>query len=129
MLLIFLKTKSSSIEAKSTVISFTIEQEHEGQLAFLDALTRRNGTITIDVYRKPTHRYLDYHSHHDKKHKISTAVTLLHGAATLPNAEEGKTRETKHVTDSLISNGYSNLFQKLRKNMILKKNRHQHLKN
>ena len=71
-------------------VSFTIEQEHEGRLAFLDTLTmRNNGAITSDVHRKPTHtdRYLDYHSHHDKKHKISTAVTLLHRATTRPNTE------------------------------------------
>ena len=90
-------------------VTFTIEQEYEGRLAFLDTLTtRNNGTITSDVHRKPTHtdRYLDYHSHQDKNHKISTAVTLLHRATTLPNTEEGKIRETKHVTDALISNSY-----------------------
>jgi hypothetical protein len=37
-------------------INFTVEQEHEGKLSFLDTLiTRNNGTLTIDVYRKPTH--------------------------------------------------------------------------
>ena len=74
-------------------VSFTIEQEHEGRLAFQDTLTtQNNGSITSDVHRKPTHtdRYLDYHSHHDKKHKISTAVTPLPQAPTLPNTEEGK---------------------------------------
>jgi hypothetical protein len=61
-------------------INFTVEQEHEGKLSFLDTLiTRNNGTLKIDVYRKPTHtgRYLDYNSHHDKQHKISTTQTLL----------------------------------------------------
>ena len=51
-------------------ISFTIEHETDGQIAFLDALISRNsGTITTSVYRKPTHtdRYLDFKSHHDKK--------------------------------------------------------------
>ena len=57
-------------------ISFTIEHETDGQIAFLDTLISRNsGTITTNVYRKPTHtdRYLDFKSHHDKKPKISTA--------------------------------------------------------
>jgi hypothetical protein len=87
-------------------INFTMEQEHDGKLSFLDTLiTRNNGTLTIDVYRKPTHtgRYIDYNSHHDKQHKISTTQTLLHRAATLPNTEQGKQQERIHVTNALIS--------------------------
>ena len=55
------------------------------------------------MYRKPTHRdrYLDYTSHHEKKHKISTAVTLLDRASDLPSATDGKDKEIKHVTDAL----------------------------
>ena len=68
-------------------ISFTIEHEYNGQLPFLDTLiSRDNGKRLVDIYRKPTHtdRYLDFHSHHDRKHKISTAQTLLHRALNLP---------------------------------------------
>ena len=57
-------------------IPFTIETESNGQIAFLDTLfSRKNDKITIEVYRKPTHtdNYLDFNSHHEKKHKISTA--------------------------------------------------------
>ena len=71
-----------------------------GQLPFLDTLiSRNNGKRLVDIYRKPTHtdRYLDFHSHHDKKHKISTAETLLHRALNLPNTQVGKTRETARV--------------------------------
>ena len=49
-------------------ISFTIEHESNGQLPFLDTLiSRDNGKLLVDIYRKPTHmdRYLDFHSHHD----------------------------------------------------------------
>ena len=63
-----------------------MEQELEGKLSFLDTLiTLRNGSLFINVYRKPTHtdRYLDYNSHHDKQHKVCTAQTLLHTAETL----------------------------------------------
>ena len=63
-------------------ISFTIEHKTDGQIVFLDTLISRNsGTITTNVYHKPTHtdRYLDFKSHHNKKkHKISTTATLLH---------------------------------------------------
>ena len=38
------------------------------------------GQFLWDVYRKPTHtnRYLDFNSHHNKKHNVSTGATLLH---------------------------------------------------
>ena len=49
-------------------ISFTIEEEDNNQIAFLDVLvTRKDNTLIVDVNRKPTHidRYLDFFSHHD----------------------------------------------------------------
>ena len=90
-------------------INFTIEQEQNGQLSFLDTIvTRNNGSLIVNVYRKPTHtdRYLDYSS----QHKISTARTLLHRAPLLPNTNEGKQQEKHHVLDALRSNGYPKIF-------------------
>ena len=94
-------------------ISFTIEHETNGQLAFLDTMiSRNNHTITTNAYRKPTHtdRYLHFKSHHDKKHKVSTAATLLHRATHIPNTEENKASEIKHVFETLNSNGYPTKF-------------------
>ena len=74
-------------------ISFTIEEESDQQIAFLDTLvSRKDNKITINVYRKAIHtdRYLDFSSHHDKRHKISTAETLLHRAINLPSTSQGK---------------------------------------
>ncbi len=69
-------------------ISFTMELEQNNQISFLDTLiTRQGNNLEVDIYRKPTHitnRYLDFNSHHDIKHKISTARTLMHRAQTLP---------------------------------------------
>ena len=90
-------------------ISFTIETENNGQISFLDTLiTRKNGAVTISVYRKPTHtdRYLDCNSHHELKHKISTAATLLNRAFNLPSTAEGVRKELTHVSNALKSNGY-----------------------
>ncbi|XP_078367676.1 uncharacterized protein LOC144651609 [Oculina patagonica] len=90
-------------------ISFTIEHESNGQLSFLDTLiSRDNNKLNIDVYRKPTHtdRYLDFNSHHDREHKISTAATLLHRALKLPNSESGKAHEIDRISIALQSNGY-----------------------
>ena len=42
--------------ASDPKISFTIELENNGQIAFLDTLVfRRNGVAITDMYRKPTH--------------------------------------------------------------------------
>ncbi|XP_068737985.1 uncharacterized protein [Montipora capricornis] len=90
-------------------ISFTIEEENNNQIAFLDALvTRKDNDLIIGVYRKPTHtdRYLDFFSHHDKRHKTSTAETLLHRATNLPSTKQGKEKELIHVIDALRSNNY-----------------------
>ena len=90
-------------------IAFTIEEENNGQISFLDTLVSRKNVVTvIDVYRKPTHtdRYLDFSSHHEIKHKVSAASTLLFRAANQPSTCEGKARETSHVTEALKANGY-----------------------
>ena len=90
-------------------ISFTIEEENNNQIAFLDALvSRKDNALIVDVYRKPTHtdRYLDFFSHHDKRHKISTDETLLHRATNLPNTKQGKETELIRVTDALRINNY-----------------------
>ena len=88
-------------------ISFTTEEESNNQIAFLDTLvSRKNNAIIIDVYRKPTHtdRYLDFFSHHDKRHRISTAETLLHRVSNLPSTAQRKNAvKLNHVTDALWS--------------------------
>ncbi|KAL9960202.1 hypothetical protein ACROYT_G033624 [Oculina patagonica] len=98
-----------SLNSINPHISFTIEHESNGQLPFLDTLiSRDNNKLNIDVYRKPTHtdRYLDFRSHHDREHKISTTATLLHRALKLPNSESGKAREIDLISITLQSNGY-----------------------
>ena len=104
-------------------ISFTIEEESDQQIAFLDTLVScKNNTITIDVLRKATHtdRYLDYFSHHDKSHKISTAETLLHRSTKLPNTAQGKNTEINHVTDALLANYPSDIISNILKKKFSK---------
>ena len=79
------------------------------KISFLDTLITRNGkNLKIDVFRKPTHtdRYLDFNSHHDIKHKISAARTLIHRALTLPSTHASKQDELNHITTTLKCNGY-----------------------
>ena len=98
-----------TLNAVDPKISFTIETENNGQISFLDTLiTRKNGAVTIGVYRKPTHtdRYLDFNCHQELKHKISTASTLLNRALNLPSTAEGVRKELTYVSNALKSNGY-----------------------
>ena len=102
-----------TLNAVDSKISFTIETDNNGQISFLDTLiTRKNGSVTIGVYRKSTHtdRYLDFNSHHELKHKISTASTLLNRALNLPSTAEGVRKELTHVSNALKSNGYIYIF-------------------
>ena len=99
----------NSLNAIDQHISFTIEEENNNQIAFLDtSVTRKDNSLIVEVYRKPTHtdRYLDFYSHHDKRHKISAAETLLYRANNLPNTKQGKETELTHVTDALRLNNY-----------------------
>ena len=91
-------------------ISFTIEEESDQLIAFLDTfVSRKDNTIIIDVYCKTTHRkrYLDIPSHHDKRRKISTAKILLHSANKLPNTSQGENNEIDHVADALQANNHA----------------------
>ena len=58
------------------------------------------------IAKQPTQTYLDFSSHHDKRHKISEAATHLHRAIKLPSTSQGKNDETNHVTDALRVNNY-----------------------
>ena len=56
---------STTLNSIDLHISFTIEEESDQQIAFLDTLvSRKDNMITIGVYRKATHtdRYLDFFS-------------------------------------------------------------------
>lgn len=60
------------LNSTDPTISFTIENENNGQTAFLDTVvTKRDGFITNDVSRKAAHtdRYLDFASHHEENKK------------------------------------------------------------
>ena len=59
---------------------FTMGEENNGELAFLDSLLKRNnGEISVLVYRKPAHtdQYLHYSSHHQTSCKESVVSSLF----------------------------------------------------
>ena len=94
-------------------IKFTVEEERDGQLAFLDVLLRRedDGTISTSVHRKATHtnQYLSFRSHHPTAHKVAVVRTLMTRAENLSSSGVERTEE-KRVTDALRGNDYPSGF-------------------
>ena len=71
-------------------LRFTMEQENDNKLPFLDILVQRDGTaLHTTVYSKPTstERYLDFTSPSPFSHKYTTAQTLLKRAVLFPDSE------------------------------------------
>ena len=67
-------------------IKFTMEEESNGELAFLDTLLKQNnGKISVVVYRKPSHtdQYLHYISHHQTSCKESVVFSLFNRAYSI----------------------------------------------
>ena len=90
-------------------ISFTVEVEREGRLHFMDVLLQRreNGTISTDVYQKPTHmeRYLQFDSHHPLGAKRAIFGALAR-RLNYVSREEDKVRELEHIKSVLMENRY-----------------------
>ena len=77
-------------------------------ISFLDTLVPHNiGNISIEVYRKPTHtdRYLDFNSHHEKKHENQHCCDTS-TQSVKPTLATGITQELNRVNRALQSNGY-----------------------
>ena len=90
-------------------IQFTMEEEQESSLPFLDVLVlRHNNTLCTQVYRKPTHtdRYLHFDSHHPKHQKLAVAKTLHDRAKTHNTNPVNAQQETTNVRSVLQLNGF-----------------------
>ncbi|BHF69297.1 hypothetical protein SprV_0301234100 [Sparganum proliferum] len=75
-------------------IKFTMEEEQEQQLPFLDVLVRRNlnGELETTVYRKATNttQLLSFHSNHPVAHKRSCVKTLFKRLQTHCSKQEDR---------------------------------------
>ena len=76
------------------VVSYTMEEESNGELAFLDTLLKgNNGNISVLVYRKSTHtdQYLHCSSHHPKSCKERIVSSLFNRPySIITNKDERK---------------------------------------
>ena len=95
-------------------IQFTVEQEKDGKLPFLDTCIQRkeDGSLDITVYRKPTHtdRYLHYSSHHPQHVKRGLVKCLFNRAEEITLDTGNLRRERRHLTRVLQTNGYPSGF-------------------
>ncbi|XP_037528935.1 uncharacterized protein LOC119406274 [Rhipicephalus sanguineus] len=90
-------------------IQFTVEAESEGQLPFLDALVKRDGSgLSFKVFRKPTHtgRYLNYRSVHPASQKRSVVGSLLRRAERVCTTGEDRAGDNALVRQELMACGY-----------------------
>ena len=78
------------------VVSFTIEEERYGELAFLDTLLKgNNGNISVLVYRKLKHtdQYLHHSSHYQKSGKESIVSSLFNRVYSIITDKDNLTKE------------------------------------
>ena len=87
-------------------IKFTMEEESNGELAFLDGLLKRdNSKISVLVYRKPanTDQYIHYSPHNQTSCKEIVVFSLFNRAySIIPNKDElyKENARIKHVLDT-----------------------------
>ena len=108
-------------------IKFTIEEESNGELAFLDTLLKwNNGEISVLVYRKPTHtdQYLHYSSHHQTSYKESVVSSFFNRAYSIITNKDDLHKENARIKQVLKENGYqesiiNKIFRKIANNHSL----------
>ena len=108
-------------------IEFTMEEESNGELVFLDTLLKQNnGEISVLVYRKPTHtdQYLHYSSNHRTSCKKSVVFSLFNRAYSIITNKDDLHKENTRIKQVLKENGYqesinSKIFQRITNNHSL----------
>ena len=110
-----------------------MEEESNGELAFLDTLLKRNnGEISVLVYRKPTHtdQYLHYSSHHQTSCKESVVSSLFNRAYSIITNKDDLHKENARIKQVLKENGYqesiiSKIFKRITYNHSLSQSQQQ----
>ena len=90
-------------------IQFTMEEEKDRVMAFLDLSIRRtDDSLITKVYRKDTHtyRYIHWRSNHTKKNLLGVLKGLINRAYRLCDLEDDLNEELDLLRDIFIANGY-----------------------
>ena len=105
-------------------IKFTLEEESNGELAFVNtSLKKNNGKISVVVYRNPMHtdQYLHYSSHYCTSCKESVDSSLFNRAYFIITNKDDLTKENTSIKQLLKENGYqesiiSKIFKRITNN-------------
>ena len=89
------------------------DNKEDGSIPFLDTIIKpeADGTLSITVYRKPTHtgQYFQWDSHHHLSAIFSVIHTLSHRATTVCNKPELLQQEKGHLRKALTKCKYPKL--------------------
>ena len=91
-------------------IEFTMKQEEDRKILFLDTLLRReDGRLDVSVCRKPTHtdRYLRFKSHHPTDVKGGVVRCFHNTARGIISTQDKLQKEVDHLARVLKQNAYS----------------------
>ena len=99
------------INSVDPAIKFTVEDNKEdGSIPFLDTIVKpeADGTLSITVYRKPTHtdQYVQWDSHHHLSAKFSVIHMLSHRATTVCSKSELHQQEKDQLRKALTKCKY-----------------------
>ena len=96
-------------------IQFTVEEEKDDQLPFLDVcVSKEGGRLLTSVYRKPTHteRYIPYHSHHHPRTTTGVLRCMRDRARSICHPTKMQ-QEMDHLNQVFQANGFpENLVKK-----------------
>ncbi|XP_044756971.1 uncharacterized protein LOC123315370 [Coccinella septempunctata] len=89
-------------------IKFTVEDENENKITFLDlSITREDDNLTTSWYTKAisSNRIINYYSNHSNTQKVNTAISLMYRALSLSDSKF-RDESTQRVCDILRENNY-----------------------
>ena len=90
-------------------IKFTLEQEEDGKIPFLDTLLRKeDGSLEVSVCRKPMHtdQYLRFKSHHPTDAKGGVVICFHNTARGVTSSQDNLQKEVDHLARALKQNAY-----------------------
>ena len=99
------------INSVDPAIRFTVEDNRkDGSIPFLDTIVKpeADGTLSINVYRKPTHtdQYLQWDSHPHLSAKFRVIHTISHRVCTVCSKSELLQQEKDHLRKALTKCKY-----------------------
>ena len=97
------------INKRFPTIKFTVEEEKDNSLPFLDLLIIRNGeNIEFDIYRKSTNtnQFIPASSNHHESHKMSALYSGVHRLVSIPLTNQRFQKEKNFLKSIAVTHGY-----------------------